>query len=141
MGTDSRMSDKKKTIHPGDRVTWSSSEGTIRGTVEKKLTKATTIKGHHVAATPDRWLRTDDSREAGQREDGDRESTGHASGRHIVKMLQKKKSELTGADIAHMHKTVAFIKRHMAQRPAGDISQTRWAHSLKNWGHDPTKDD
>jgi hypothetical protein len=53
MGTDSRMSDKKKTIHPGDRVTWSSSEGTIRGTVEKKLTKATTIKGHRVAATPE----------------------------------------------------------------------------------------
>jgi hypothetical protein len=93
------------------------------------------------AATLDRWLHTDESREAGQRADGDRESTGHASGRHIVKMLQKKKSELTGADIAHMHKTVAFIKRHMAQRPAGDISQTRWAHSLKNWGHDPTKDD
>jgi len=47
------MSEQKKTIRPGDRVTWSSSEGTIRGTVEKKLTKAMTIKGHRVAASPE----------------------------------------------------------------------------------------
>ena len=45
------MSEKK--ISPGDAVTWSSSSGTVRGTVKKKLTSATEIKGHHVAASPD----------------------------------------------------------------------------------------
>jgi len=37
----------------GDKVTWKSSQGTISGTVEKKLTTETQIKGHHVAASPD----------------------------------------------------------------------------------------
>jgi hypothetical protein len=36
---------------PGDRVQWESSQGTIDGTVTKKLTEPTDIKGHHVAAS------------------------------------------------------------------------------------------
>jgi hypothetical protein len=32
---------------------------------------------------------------------------------------------------------VGYIHRHLAQRPAGDISQTHWRYSLMNWGHDP----
>lgn len=35
----------------GDKVEWHSSQGTIRGTVEKKLTAPTSIKGHEVAAS------------------------------------------------------------------------------------------
>lgn len=37
----------------GDKVEWHSSQGTIQGTVKKKLTSPTTIKGHEVAASPD----------------------------------------------------------------------------------------
>lgn len=37
----------------GDRVEWKSSQGSIFGIVEKKLTAPTDIKGHHVAASPD----------------------------------------------------------------------------------------
>ncbi len=37
----------------GDQVEWKSSQGKVEGTVEKKLTKPTDIKGHHVAATPE----------------------------------------------------------------------------------------
>ncbi len=40
-------------ISKGDRVEWSSSRGTIQGTVERKLTKPMAIEGHHVAASPD----------------------------------------------------------------------------------------
>ncbi len=43
------MSDFKK----GDKVEWSSSNGTVEGTVEKKLTSDTTIKSHHVSASKD----------------------------------------------------------------------------------------
>jgi hypothetical protein len=43
----------KKQLHPGDKVTWSSRRGTVSGAVEKKLTKPTDIKGHHVAASPE----------------------------------------------------------------------------------------
>ncbi len=33
----------------GDQVEWESSQGSIEGTVEKKLTHPIEIKGHHVA--------------------------------------------------------------------------------------------
>ena len=32
-----------------------------------------------------------------------------------------------------------YVHRHMAQRPEGNISETRWIYSLMNWGHDPLK--
>ena len=38
---------------PGDAVEWDSSQGTVKGKVEKKLTSPTQIKGHKVAATKD----------------------------------------------------------------------------------------
>jgi hypothetical protein len=37
----------------GDKVQWHSPQGTVHGTVKKKLTSPTEIKGHHVAASPD----------------------------------------------------------------------------------------
>ena len=37
----------------GDKVTGESSQGTVHGTVKKKLTSHTTIKGHEVAASPE----------------------------------------------------------------------------------------
>lgn len=42
------MSDEFK---KGDKVEWESSQGTIEGSVEKKLTHPIEIKGHHVAAS------------------------------------------------------------------------------------------
>lgn len=40
-------------VKPGDAVEWSSSQGTIKGKVKKKLTSPMDIKGHHVAASPE----------------------------------------------------------------------------------------
>lgn len=37
----------------GDKVEWHSPQGTVKGTIKKKLTAPTDIKGHHVAASPD----------------------------------------------------------------------------------------
>ena len=37
----------------GDKVQWQSSQGTVHGTVKKKLTAPTDIKGHHVSASAD----------------------------------------------------------------------------------------
>jgi hypothetical protein len=82
------------------------------------------------------WLATEDSREAGQHRDGG-ESTGHASGRRIVDILRTRKDDLTDDDYQHMRKVVGYIRRHLAQRPSGDVRDTRWRHSLMNWGHDP----
>lgn len=90
------------------------------------------------AAELEKWLKTDQSRQVGQKS-GDKESTGHSSGRRIVSILRGKKSDLTDDDYAHMRKVIGYAKRHLKQRPSGDVSESRWRYSLMNWGHDPTK--
>jgi hypothetical protein len=86
-----------------------------------------------------KWLETDESQQVGQKPAGDAESVGHDSGRKIIKILHTKKADLTEADEAHMRKVIGYVHRHLAQRPKGDVSQTRWRYSLMNWGHDPLK--
>ena len=85
------------------------------------------------------WLETDQSRAVGQK-DGGGESTGHASGRRVVELLRTKADDLTDDDVAHMRKVVGYVERHLAQRPdksRDELEHSRWAASLKNWGHDP----
>ncbi|KAB8196791.1 DUF3140 domain-containing protein [Nonomuraea phyllanthi] len=84
------------------------------------------------------WLTTEESRSVGQK-DGGGESTGHASGRRIVELLRKRKSSWTEQDYEHMSKVVGYVHRHLAQRPSGDVRDSRWRYSLMNWGHDPLK--
>lgn len=38
-------------LKAGDKVEWETSQGKTSGTVKKKLTKPSDIKGHHVAAS------------------------------------------------------------------------------------------
>jgi hypothetical protein len=91
------------------------------------------------ASELEKWLATDEAQAVGQKRDGG-ESVGHDSGRRIVQLLHTKKADLTEADEAHMRKVVGYVHRHLAQRPGGDVTQTRWRYSLMNWGHDPLKD-
>jgi hypothetical protein len=84
------------------------------------------------------WLDTEESKEVGQKE-GEEESIGHKSGKRIIQLLQKKQDEYTDDDLSHMKKVVSYVHRHLAQRPSGDIEDTRWRYSLKNWGHEPLK--
>jgi DNA topoisomerase VI subunit B len=86
-----------------------------------------------------KWLGTDESREVGQKRSEGSESTGHESGRKIIQLLGKKKAELTEDDERHMRKVTGYVHRHMAQRPDGDVADSRWRRSLMNWGHDPLK--
>jgi hypothetical protein len=44
---------EEKDLNKGDKVTWKSHGGAAHGTVEKKQTTPTDIKGHHVAASAD----------------------------------------------------------------------------------------
>ncbi|WP_197319904.1 DUF3140 domain-containing protein [Saccharomonospora sp. NB11] len=87
----------------------------------------------------EKWLETSESRSVGDKSSGG-ESTGHESGRRIVRLLRSKKSDLDEDDAAHMRKVVSYVHRHLAQRPDGDVSATPWRYSLMNWGHDPLKD-
>jgi hypothetical protein len=54
-------------LRKGDKVGWNSHSGTAHGTIEKKLTARTRIKGHEVAASasdPEYLVRTKEGKKA-----------------------------------------------------------------------------
>lgn len=84
------------------------------------------------------WLETDESQSVGQK-DGSGNIKGRESGKHIIKILDKNKSDYTEDDFQRMKKVVAYVHRHLAQKPSGDVKNSDWRYSLMNWGHDPCK--
>jgi hypothetical protein len=84
------------------------------------------------------WLQTDESQSVGQ-SDGGGESKGYESGRKIVEILDKNRSDYTDDDIDHMGRVVSYVHRHQSQKPSGDVKDSNWRYSLLNWGHDPLK--
>jgi Hypervirulence associated proteins TUDOR domain len=50
-GIESGEGNMAKQLKKGDKVSWESSQGTVEGKVQKKVTSPTEIKGHHVAAS------------------------------------------------------------------------------------------
>lgn len=89
------------------------------------------------------WLETERSKSVGDSNlpgGSGGESTGHKSGRRIVAIKRTAKASLDEDDLEHMRKVVGYVHRHLAQRPQGDVGDTKWRYSLMNWGHDPLKD-
>ena len=64
------------------------------------------------------WLKTEESRESGWKEDGGNETIGHHSGRTIVEIKHKKKAELTDDDYDHAK----------GGRLCSSASQAGWPH-------------
>lgn len=95
----------------------------------------------------EKWLDTEESKSVGMQAGGEKktssggkESQGHESGRMIVELLGKKKSDLDADDVKQMKRVAGYVHRHLAQKPAKeDIENSRWRYSLMNWGHDPLK--
>jgi hypothetical protein len=83
------------------------------------------------------WLETEESKKVGFTRRGESESVGRQSARRILEIKAKRVDHLNEADYAHMRKVIGYARRHLAQRPRGDVTQTRWRWSLMNWGHDP----
>ncbi len=84
------------------------------------------------------WLKTEESHSVGQK-DQKGKIKGRESGKKIIKILQKEESDYKKKDFKHMKKVVGYVHRHLAQKPSGDIKETRWRYSLMNWGNDPMK--
>jgi hypothetical protein len=84
------------------------------------------------------WLQTEDSKSVGQ-SDGGGESKGHKSGRKIVEILGKNRTDYSSEDIDHMRRAVSYVHRHRFQKPEGDVKNSNGRRSLLNWGHDPLK--
>ena len=84
------------------------------------------------------WLHTEESKSVGQ-SDGGGESKGHESGRKIIEIRRKNKSDYTDDDVEHMKKVSGYVKRHLGQGPKTDVEDSKWRYSLMNWGHDPLR--
>jgi len=85
-----------------------------------------------------KWLPTEESKSVGQKDD-DGEAIGHKSGKKIVDLFDRDRDDYTEDDFSHMKKVVSYVHRHLAQKPSGDIENSRWRYSLMNWGNDPLK--
>ena len=92
------------------------------------------------------WLATEESKHVGmvrgaglKAQGAEGEAVGHHMGERILEIKAKKQADLTDADHADMRKVVGYVHRHAAQRPEGDVTDTKWRKSLMNWGHDPLK--
>src|SRR5947209_15610090 len=103
--------------------------------VEKQFAEAVNMGASELK----RWLETDESKSVGQGS-GNGESTGHESGRRIVDILEKQKSDRDDEDEAQMKRTVSYVHRHLAQKPTKEsLEDSRLRYSLMNWGRDPLK--
>jgi len=94
-----------------------------------------------------RWLDSEASRSVGMTSEGERvtapsdgEAVGHAMGERILELKKQRQAEMDEDDYQAMRKVIGYVHRHLAQRPKGDIRDSRWRHSLMNWGHDPLSD-
>ena len=88
------------------------------------------------------WLQTAESKQVGSHKGG--RSGGGESGRPLVRSADRRPAppqagELSAADYQHMRTVIGYVHRHLAQRPAGDVRDTKWRWSLMNWGHDPLR--
>ena len=107
---------------------------------EPQIARAFREAVNMTAAEIEAWLETDESSSVGQVKPGAGESIGRQSARRIVGILRTDPDAWVEADYVHMRKVVGFVRRHRAQRPARDVTKTRWRYSLMNWGHDPLRD-
>jgi len=73
------------------------------------------------------WLGTEESQSVGQ---GNGESKGHESGRKIVEILSKNKSDYTDDDVEHMKKVNSYVRRHLGQGPKDNVEGSKWRYSL-----------
>jgi hypothetical protein len=90
----------------------------------------------------EKWLDGEASKSVGQKGAKGGSTVGRDSARRIITIKRKKVDDLTGRDLGHMKKVNGYIARHLKQRPskpAGELRETDWTYSLKNWGHDPLK--
>jgi hypothetical protein len=103
--------------------------------IRREFDRLTNLTSPELAA----WLERDESRKVGMIRRGEAESVGRQSARRILAIRATPADELSDADYTHMRKVIGYCRRHLAQRPWGDVTNTRWRWSLMNWGHDPVK--
>ncbi len=127
---------------------WRSRGTTVTGTVQREITSDTEAAGRTVRASKDEpqyQVRSDKTgadavhKASAHSKSGSRQGNRTVWGRRAILRSKRAEPQLSDDDYAHMRKVVGYAKRHLAQRPRGDVSDSAWRYSLMNWGHDPTR--
>lgn len=60
-----------------------------------------------------------------------------ATGRRVLEILSKRRTDLTDDDVEVMRRVVDIVDAVQPDPETGDYSDARWRHRLMNVGHDP----
>lgn len=82
------------------------------------------------------WLTT---REAGEVTEPLPEGPGSPTGRHVLAVLQKRRTDLTEDDVRVMYEVVDTVQAEQELGAAETADDTRRRHRLMTLGHDPLK--
>ncbi|MEU1891130.1 DUF3140 domain-containing protein [Streptomyces pristinaespiralis] len=83
------------------------------------------------------WLQVQD---AGEDTEPLPDRAGPATGRHVLSILQKRRTDLTDEDVRIMYEVVDRVEaERQEQGAAGTTDDTHRRHRLMSLGHDPLK--
>ncbi len=82
------------------------------------------------------WLRV---RDADERTEPLPEEAGSPTGRHVLAILQKRRTDLTEDDLKVMRKVVDSVTAQTDVENEPEAESTRRRHRLMTLGHDPLK--
>jgi hypothetical protein len=83
------------------------------------------------------WLRTEDAHESV--EPLPDQAGGHGLGRHIVKILGKRRGDLTARDAETIREVVDTVAGQRDEQYTTKPGDAAWRHRLMSLGHDPLK--
>ncbi|GGO45839.1 hypothetical protein GCM10012287_14750 [Streptomyces daqingensis] len=82
------------------------------------------------------WLRT---RSAGQDSEELPDQAGTENGRHVLRILGKRRGDLNDDDVRVMRKVVDTVTAERGADMEPTTGQPNWRHRLMTLGHDPMK--
>jgi DNA topoisomerase VI subunit B len=84
----------------------------------------------------DEWLRT---RSAAEDAEALPDQSGTETGRHVVHILGKRRTDLTDDDARVMHNVVQRVLSERREDLEPTAGEAHWRHRLMSLGHDPLK--
>ncbi|MBT2444482.1 DUF3140 domain-containing protein [Streptomyces sp. ISL-36] len=82
------------------------------------------------------WLRT---RDAGEVTEEVPDQAGSATGRRVLEILGKRRTDLSDADIELMRQVVDQVREQRGEDATPKPGDAPWRHRLMDIGHDPLK--
>lgn len=82
------------------------------------------------------WLRTSS---ADEETEALPEESGTAQGRQVLAILQKRRVDLTDADVRTMTEVVDTVRTELDAGPGAAVPERAWRHRLMLLGHDPLR--